>query len=283
MSLKENPCAVCLTQHAPGAACPPAEPERSDEPRPPSQTVPDRLRAVDDIKAMLAEMGQRIALQPDEAPLDQLGPPPACPQCGDARVWRRVKNGDEEPSTVEAYCRPCVLCVDVPAGFRCRFDSVDIQKRVRRQGAIVEAREATTKRVVLIVGPAGTGKSSLLAAMYRQRAVAKRERNAFIMAKDIAVARQQHELGKGEPPLVRRALEAPILCLDDLGNDKPVPGSAISDVIFERHAQRRPYWVTTALTRKETHDRYGDGLVRRITEGAVIIDCTLSGDAGGWG
>ena len=264
-----------MRQHEPGP-CPAPDFEPNPAPEPTSPT---------DFQAMLDRRGQSLILQPDEPEIDKLEPPGPCPQCGEHRGWRRVRSRDiGVSSTLEAHCRACMLCADIPEAFRwASFDSADLSKRVRRQGAIIEAREATSKRRVILVGPAGAGKTSLLVAMFRARGMAKRERNAFQLAWRLGVARQQHELGKGEPPMVRRSLEAPILCLDDLGAEKQTQTNAVPDVIFERHAQGQPFWCTTALTRKEVHERYGDGIGRRLGESARIIDCTLSGDAGGWG
>jgi serine/threonine protein kinase len=42
-------------------------------------------------------------------------------------------------------------------------------------------------------------------------------------------------------------------------------------LIFERHAQDKPLWVTTGLTRPQLAERYGAGIVRRIFERARIV------------
>ena len=58
----------------------------------------------------------------------------------------------------------------------------------------------------------------------------------------------------------------PTAALTELAN-------AVPDVLFERHAEGRPTWLTTAMTREAMAERYGDGLARRVYEGAKIIDC----------
>jgi hypothetical protein len=41
-------------------------------------------------------------------------------------------------------------------------------------------------------------------------------------------------------------------------------GSAVPDVIFTCHADDRPLWVTTGLTREQLKVRYGAGIVRKM-------------------
>ena len=45
----------------------------------------------------------------------------------------------------------------------------------------------------------------------------------------------------------------------------------IPDIIFARHAEDRPTWVTTGLTREQLVKRYGLGVVARIFERAKVI------------
>lgn len=189
---------------------------------------------------------------------------------------RSVRYESTGPSRYEqeAYCPQCDLCSSIPTGFRwAKFGSAELVARVRRKVAIADAQQALRTRRVVLTGPAGQGKTSLLAAMLRARAEASGQRNLFVLAWRLGAARAQHALGSGEAELVDQALRCPILLLDDLGSERQTQQNAVPDVIFERHAQNKPVWLTTAMSQAAMVERYGDGLARRVWEGARIIDC----------
>ena len=264
-------CGSCLRLHLPGP-CPEVE-----HPRP--QVGTDGAVAMSPGAAptpfgkLLEEMGSRMTFIDDPKPAEPPGP---CPECGKPQQLRQVRYEATGGSRYEqeAYCPPCDLCADIPASFRwARFGLPELPARVKRQGAIAEAQGAVRTRRVVLVGPAGHGKTSLLAAMCRARAEVAAQRNCFVLACRLGLARAQHGLGEGEAALVHRAIHAPILMLDDLGNEKNTQQNAVPDVLFERHAEGRPTWLTTAMSREAMAERYGDGLARRVYEGAKIIDC----------
>ena len=279
----EIDCPVCLRRHEFGP-CPPC-PEIQAEP----EAVSPKTAQPEDpesLESLLGKIQSRIGLIPDapervQSPIE----PGTCEHCGAVREIRTVHrydgNGMSPRSryTQEPYCRICDLCADVPASFRgLRFGTQKLAGCVRKVGCVGEAQAATKTRRVLIVGPGGHGKSSLLAAMVRARAELKGERNAFVTAWKLGVARAQHGLGEGEPELVQWALKAPVLALDDVGSESQLPNSAVRDVVFERHAQGQPMWITTAMTRSDVVSRYGDGMARRISEGARVINCGIEGE-----
>jgi DNA replication protein DnaC len=125
---------------------------------------------------------------------------------------------------------------------------------------------------VLLYGAASAGKTSLAVACVR-RWVAEYARPAgFFHAYALGVARIQHPAGHGEPEIVHRAMHAPMVLVDDLGSEREMSGSAVPDVMFTRHAEDRPLWVTTGLTRDQLVVRYGTGIVRRLFERAKVIN-----------
>ena len=63
-----------------------------------------------------------------------------------------------------------------------------------------------------------------------------------------------------------------MVLVDDLGSEREMSGSAVPDVIFTRHAEDRPLWVTTGLTRDQLVVRYGTGIVRRLFERSKVIN-----------
>jgi hypothetical protein len=124
---------------------------------------------------------------------------------------------------------------------------------------------------VCLTGTTRAGKTSLAVAMLRAW-VATYERAAmFVPAHRLGMARLQHPAGHGEAVLVEAAIEAPMVLLDDLGSERDFPTNPIADVIFERHAQDRPTWMTTGLTRESLVARYGAGVVARLFERARVI------------
>ena len=43
------------------------------------------------------------------------------------------------------------------------------------------------------------------------------------------------------------------------------------DVLFARHDADLPTWITTGFSSQQLAETYGDGAVRRITEGAYVV------------
>lgn len=66
-------------------------------------------------------------------------------------------------------------------------------------------------------------------------------------------------------------MTAPLTLLDNLGSERDSAGSAAPEVVLVRHAENRPLWVTTGLTRPQLVARYGEGIVRRLFERATIV------------
>jgi DNA replication protein DnaC len=159
----------------------------------------------------------------------------------------------------------------IPEAFRwSTLDSAAL--RLRAPPAAVErARESVRIPRVVLVGPAGAGKTSLLCAMLRARC--EDDRVLFAPAWRLGLARSKHPLGEGDPLDVRRALAVDVCGLDDMGSERQTATNAVPDVIFERHAEGRALWVTTAMGQEEMAQRYGDGIARRVFEHARIIDC----------
>jgi DNA replication protein DnaC len=163
----------------------------------------------------------------------------------------------------------------IPASFHwAKLDAPELAQRVPA-ACIQRAHNALTTGVigrVVLVGPAGCGKTSLGCAMIRDRLDAKRDVHVGL-AWRLAGARARHPLGVAEAPEVERAIGTGLLLLDDMGSERNVPSNAVPDVVFERHAEGRPTWVTTWMTPEQMATRYGDGIARRVFEGAVVIDC----------
>lgn len=115
---------------------------------------------------------------------------------------------------------------------------------------------------VVLAGGSGAGKTSLAIACLRERPEAGR----FVSAIDLARARTEHALGDGDASLVDLATAAPLLLIDDLGEEVDTRTSAVKDVIRRRFDMMRPTWVTTGFRPAELAAKYGDGIKRRLFE-----------------
>lgn len=131
--------------------------------------------------------------------------------------------------------------------------------RARGQGSIV------------IKGPGGAGKTSIVCAMLREWAMAHRVLPMFVDSRQLGIARIQTRAGTGEAEIVRQAMHVPLLVIDDLGAELSTATNANGDVIFERHAQDRPTWITTGMKGSDLASTYGAGILRRITERTTTI------------
>jgi hypothetical protein len=67
------------------------------------------------------------------------------------------------------------------------------------------------------------------------------------------------------------SMRMPLALLDDLGNERDTAMNALPDVVFARHAEERPLWVTTGLSRPQLVARYGAGIVGRLFERASLV------------
>lgn len=143
-------------------------------------------------------------------------------------------------------------------------------QRVRAWGPLRAALAGAPGRSLVLWGPAGAGKTSVMAAMVRAEVEADRD-VCWVAARDLATTRAQNGLGE-ESALESRAKRCRLLALDDLGNDRRTQLSAIDDVLLERHDQELRTWVTTALGPAEVTARYGAGIARRVFEGALVIE-----------
>lgn len=131
------------------------------------------------------------------------------------------------------------------------------------------ARQALGEVRVVAVGPPGSGKTSLIAAML----VAANHRGSvcWVSAHQLAKARTLHPLGEGEAPMIAAALRAGVLVVDELGGEDQRYASAVAEVVYERHADDMPTWVTTGVGPKEISDRYGGGIARRVFEDSKVF------------
>ena len=150
----------------------------------------------------------------------------------------------------------------------------ELGSRVGHPSPNVWAAAPPTTASVVIAGPSSSGKTSLAAAALRGLVMARKlpiSEACFVSSYRLSVARSQSKLGAGEPEDVLRAMRCGHLVIDDLGQERENPSSAIADVIFERHDRELTTWVTTGFTREEVMRRYGAGVARRLLDGATSL------------
>jgi DNA replication protein DnaC len=152
------------------------------------------------------------------------------------------------------------------------FESKDLAPRVGEKAVRDALASAVWRQPRLIfMGLARTGKTSLAVACLRRRVRDAGRAAGFVHAYKLGVARIQHVAGHGEPEVVDDAMKLPLALVDDLGSERDLVSNAVPDVIFARHAEDLPLWVTTGLTRAQLRDRYGAGMVGRLFERAMVI------------
>jgi DNA replication protein DnaC len=216
--------------------------------------------------------------------------PNACQDCHDRWDHEReqARRADDRQRRIQSHDAQILRASGtIPSRYDwARFGAPELRERVRMAGAIDKAKAAVDANWVVLVGGAGSGKTSLACAM--MRAILDRptwespreERDRaygalFAGAYWLAKARHEHPLGAGEAPPIKKAIEATVLVLDDLGLEQ-ARNTAVAEVIYERHAAERQTIITTGFGYSALAERYGDGIARRIVEkGRVtVIKCS---------
>lgn len=157
----------------------------------------------------------------------------------------------------------------IPGSYRWTWQDAElVAKRVSFTGnlnnTIASIQEADW---VVLQGPAGAGKTTL--AICAAHPIMARVH--YVDAYQLARAQLQHAAGKGEADAITDAKWCPHLLLDDLGGEPKGATSCVPDVIFHRHAEGLPTWITTGFTTKQIADAYGDGIARRVFERALLV------------
>ncbi|MEW6048643.1 MAG: ATP-binding protein, partial [Bacillota bacterium] len=130
---------------------------------------------------------------------------------------------------------------------------------------------------LLIVGPVGTGKTTLVAATLTAAIRRTLTLGAFWCVADLLEALRPH--GDREPALSMEWLVSlPLLALDDLGTERPTDWAIeqLDRLINGRYVQDRILLVTTNLSRKPLADAVGSRIASRLMEMTEPI--LLAGD-----
>jgi DNA replication protein DnaC len=136
-------------------------------------------------------------------------------------------------------------------------------------------RAATVLKPALIYGPVGTGKTTLMAAVYAVVSAAVKtrwttaedlvadERAGWAMAKHYTDFEQRNNAREA-------AVDVPVLFLDDVGWEH-ARSTTVADVIAARYDRNRPTYLTTNLDPDGVAERYGERIHSRLCETNVFI------------
>jgi DNA replication protein DnaC len=86
---------------------------------------------------------------------------------------------------------------------------------------------------------------------------------SYVRATAIDHARIQTPAGRGEAPIILDAMYAPVLLLDDLGQDQPRT-RVLVEILMDRLDNDRTTLVTTSRSDAEVRQLYGEGVQRRL-------------------
>lgn len=142
----------------------------------------------------------------------------------------------------------------------------ELRDRVGAKDPIALIRAALSASGVVIVGPAGSGKTSLAVAILVEAAKLGL-RGMFTSTIDLARARIEGHLGEADAPLVRAAKSAPVLVLDELGAETSMRGtseSVVGEVIRTRYDSQLATIFTSPFAAAQIQARYGEGVARRV-------------------
>lgn len=151
-----------------------------------------------------------------------------------------------------------------------RFSAPELGQRTDRAAwAQLHRALVGAAKTVVLAGHAGTGKTTLATAAYRQLLETGGHRTGLWLpvARMVAAATRESRLGE-EPRVLGQARRCSVLLLDDLGAEPrgDLSRATVDDVISERHREQRWTIVTSGLSAEQMLERYGAGVHRRLTE-----------------
>jgi len=175
----------------------------------------------------------------------------------------------------------------------CRFGDPTFEERTKavRHGVDVAREWSTVDRGLVLLGPTGRGKTTLMVAIGLKILDAVRDDDdatredvdlaagiRFAHASDIARARRGWPLGKGDPPELTEAMDATLLLLDEMGRE-PEMDPTMFELFDYRYRKGLPTIATSRLSALEIAkpERYGPDGARRMLKVGTVLDLTPKG------
>lgn len=163
------------------------------------------------------------------------------------------------------------------------WDDERLTERVDPRGIavaslVLPALRTRTVTMVVIHGPAGSGKTALACAMMRRLIDNGSDvgiRSRFQCSLELSYAAAESRLG-ATPYEVDACLRASLLVLDDLGQEDPNNRGPVRRVLHGRFGREKSTIVTTYMDPEMLAEAYGEGASRRLTERALLIPVGVS-------
>lgn len=199
-----------------------------------------------------------------------------------ATCWHSI---EQQPIELRAFAegRLVPIKASLPA-FAVLPSSVEFRERVTSPRLIAAAERFVPDAhgCLGMIGPAGCGKTITAAAIVLgicAKAVTAYVRDPkgarpwldfaariyWTTAAELCASRRQHRLGEGEAPTFQRAETAPLLVLDEVGQEIG-DDRWLLELLDVRYSRGLPTLSTSGLPRTELERRYGTGAVRRLVE-----------------
>lgn len=207
-------------------------------------------------------------------------------QAHEAHGWV-VKGGDDANRASCSERDEIRAAASLPTFTWCRFGNDEFERRTSNAG-LIKQHCRTWKRSLgsaVLCGPTGVGKTLCLIALAHRlidrlarplgdEAARFVRRVRFVRASELVKAVDRFPLGHGEPPLITRSVYASLLLLDDVGNEGPDRSSTLFEVLDRRYMASAATIITTYLDQAQLQQRYGDALLRRLTDQGKYVTTT---------
>lgn len=197
-----------------------------------------------------------------------------CKMCDNSVFEGRVTCEECRATQMRKLDAVNLTCRSVPSRWDwAHFNAETLYDRVKNNSLIKQAEAMTSnlERALLFGTEAGTGKTTLAVCLLKRIAGDRSMRGHFISAVKLAPCRANSSLGR-VPGEMREALDAPILLIDDLGYESKTHNNCIPDIIHQRFEDTSLVTiVTTGLSSAQLAAAYGEGIKRRLVEGAAVM------------
>lgn len=207
---------------------------------------------------------------------------PYCVPCYEADQDKRVRQ-ENVKRAIGYVTAAWKASEDLPSWPWARFNNVGWRSKCNKKLIATVRTWHPDNGGLLLLGPTGCGKTSALVARLHElhddaRADAEKRgrdarrpvRFAWCTESDLVAARRGHRLGDGEAPLVRRAMEAPVLIVDEVGPVRDV--NVLFEVLDRRYARGLVTVATSGKTPAQLVASHGDACLRRMVEGGTVVD-----------